>query len=1491
MHRSGTSALTRILNLLGAALPKHLIGANPSNATGHWEPERLVVLHDRMLAEAGSRWDDWRAFDPTSLGAARLSHYRAEIASIITQEYGNAALFVIKDPRICRFVGLYEEALGARDIAPLYVLPIRNPIAVLDSLASRDGITAPFAALSWLRHVLEAEEKTRGKLRAIVSYERLIGDWQAVARDISANLERDWQLPARAVAREAEAFLSRELVHHSRSIDELAGHPDIAAWIKKTYASLLALETGLDQSVHQAILDDIRTAFDAAAPIFGQAISLLKAREDKHIEQNIKLNQELIKRDASSSRIEIKTVRQALAAREAQLANASQALVEHEKQIANLDQNIVDRDKEIAALREVHNQYARQITALRASGFEKDALLIARERVIHKIHASTLWRMSATLRNTTRLWARLYFSSLGFPVALARCGFARHSRAPLHHWRAITTISRSGLFDEEWYLKKYTDVGASAVDPIRHYVAYGASEGRDPSRFFSTKTYLLHNPDVAASGLNPLLHFIRHGLAEGRAGGQAPHAATPPLRENLLTSTATKLRAIDGLNRLLKPNGRDESSAQYTSRDDIEADCKVLRDSGLFDNNSYRAAARIAPEADAIEHYLIEGWRSGLEPNPGFEGASLHPYYSSVGYAGPPAITHLRLRAAGAPAYATLKDAEAWAAAVRGSELFDTARYAASHDQIYDLDPALHYVIVGEQMGSSPSDAFDPKYYYDRNPDIARSAISALGHYILLGKHEGRRPISIAQKLTLDCSRLDHGRKTILIVNHEASRTGAPILAWNIAMRLREKYNVVALFIGGGELVDSFEECCAAIVGPVGYADLNTIDNEYIVKRILANYPITYAIANTIVSRLFTPALANAYVPVVSLIHEFASYTRPKEAMREGLDWSTQLVFSSDMTANSAKSEHPHLANRTIHVLPQGRCAVPRATTEAQPDTLEGLHKVFRPDGWENALVVLGAGFVHIRKGIDLFLACAATVSTQNLKRPVRFIWIGSGYDPVNDPGYPAYLSEQIARSGLEGKVAIIDAVDDLEPVYAMADVFFLSSRLDPLPNVTIDAAFHGLPVVCFENASGMAALLAGDPSLQHCVVPHLDVNAATKAIVRFANDEDARRACGGAMRRFAEATFDIDRYTARLDELGCAAIDIMRERARDFITLRDDPLFDESLFRQPWSMAGSREDAIRQFLVFWVAAGCAEAGYRRPCANFHPKIYAHENAARYDSVVINPLAHFIRSGKPDGPWIHDVIDPTRARHSPSNLTNLRIGIHAHFYYPELVTDFLSRIACNRSPCDLLLTTGDNAKASSLRDATAQYERGKVHILVVPNRGRDIGPFLTALSWQAIQRYDIIGHVHGKRSTAVDTAMGEMWREFLWQNLLGETHPMMDIVMDHFANDEKLGLVFPSDPHLCGWDANRGIAEGLAKRAGITETLPPFFDFPVGTMFWARVGALKPLFDLRLRWDDYPEEPIPLDGTVMHALERLLPFAARHVGYGYATTHIPGVTR
>ena len=932
---------------------------------------------------------------------------------------------------------------------------------------------------------------------------------------------------------------------------------------------------------------------------------------------------------------------------------------------------------------------------------------------------------------------------------------------------------------------------------------------------------------------------------------------------------------------------------RYPSEAAIESDRMILLAEDIFDPSFYLRSAGIGDVKDPARHYLLHGWRMGAEPAAGFESSFLAPYFRSLGCYRAPAVTYAMLRAAAWGVTPNHETAEAIARIVRSSDLFDAEAYGAQLGKTEEhLDPALHYVLVGERIGIPPSSRFDPAYYGERYPDVAQARYSYLLHYLRHGRAEGRRPRPRAADFPADPARFAPDKESIILVSHEASRTGAPIVALNVGQRLSKKYNLVTVLLRGGGLVDSFDEISAQLFC-LSDSDRTHLEYKHVVTSVLRKRPIRYAIANSISGWEFLRSLSEGFVPTVGLIHEFAAYMRPLGAAPESLGWITEPVFSTELTADSFRRNQPALLQRRVHVLPQGRCQLAVAPT-AKELRIERrrLEAAIRPPGSEDALVVLGCGQVHLRKGVDLFLASAATALRLASGRKLRFVWIGHGYDPEKELSYSVYLSEQIDRSGLSEHLVVLDEVTDLEPAYAMADVFYLASRLDPLPNVTIDAAIRGLPIICFDGATGIAEILQRDATAGVTVVPYLDAEAAARQIIAFAEDEDIRRRIGEATRALAQATFDMDRYVARIDEIGAEAIETMRQRRSDFETIRDDRSFDSMISLSAEKQGLSLDAAISHFLTYWSAARTAphqvdHLDIRRPCAGFNPQIYAHHHPEVLTADV-NPFADFIRKGHPRGPWLHSVIRPDLPALDTNHGSNLRTAIHAHFHYPDLIWDFLAKLDVNSTPCDLLLSTNEEEKAATLRLATEKFGRGRVEIRVVPNRGRDLGPLLS--HGEVLQRYDVIGHLHGKRGLATHPTLGEAWREFLWQHLLGGLYPVMDIALSHFARDERLGLLFAEEPHLTDWSGNLPLAEALAAKAGIELPLPPFFEYPVGTMFWARPRALAPLLDLEIGWDDYPEEPIPNDGTILHVLERLLPFAATKENFTWVTTHISGVT-
>jgi lipopolysaccharide biosynthesis protein len=246
--------------------------------------------------------------------------------------------------------------------------------------------------------------------------------------------------------------------------------------------------------------------------------------------------------------------------------------------------------------------------------------------------------------------------------------------------------------------------------------------------------------------------------------------------------------------------------------------------------------------------------------------------------------------------------------------------------------------------------------------------------------------------------------------------------------------------------------------------------------------------------------------------------------------------------------------------------------------------------------------------------------------------------------------------------------------------------------------------------------------------------------------------------------------------------------------------------------------------------------------------------------------------------------------------SGLRTALHLHLHYPELAAGFAARLSAAKVSADLIVTTTSDARRLEIEYALRGYKGGSARYVVAPNRGRDIGPFLTEVGrLVGAGEYDVVGHLHGKRSLAVEAAMGDRWRSYLLDTLLGGGSDRglgggaaLSAVLALFEQDPKLGLVFAEDRHCVGWSKNRSVADALAARMQPAPALPEWPVFPIGTMFWARPAAMAPLWALGLGMEDFPAEPAPYDGTTLHAIERMLPAVCEATGHSWCTVHREG---
>jgi len=214
MHRSGSSALTRVLNLHGMELGSRLMAPQTDNETGFWEHQDIVDIHDQILKTLNSAWDDEILPDQWWLKTS-LRPYRKELAKILLREFSQYRLWGTKDPRMCRLLPLWFPLFEKLKCRPVFVLGIRHPLEVAKSLEKRNGFSLQRGERLWFQHSLLLERSTRGFPRAIVPYEQLLSDWKNVVCRVQAALKAPWpKIPA---DREIDQFLNPSMRHHKAS--------------------------------------------------------------------------------------------------------------------------------------------------------------------------------------------------------------------------------------------------------------------------------------------------------------------------------------------------------------------------------------------------------------------------------------------------------------------------------------------------------------------------------------------------------------------------------------------------------------------------------------------------------------------------------------------------------------------------------------------------------------------------------------------------------------------------------------------------------------------------------------------------------------------------------------------------------------------------------------------------------------------------------------------------------------------------------------------------------------------------------------------------------------------------------------------------------------------------------------------------------------------------------------------------------------------------
>jgi glycosyltransferase involved in cell wall biosynthesis len=389
--------------------------------------------------------------------------------------------------------------------------------------------------------------------------------------------------------------------------------------------------------------------------------------------------------------------------------------------------------------------------------------------------------------------------------------------------------------------------------------------------------------------------------------------------------------------------------------------------------------------------------------------------------------------------------------------------------------------------------------------------------------------------------------KKILFVSHDANRAGSQLLLLQLLRLLKERGVPMHLLLcSGGALEEEFAE----VTTITRLYHHNTVPPYFTPARILKkikllrlyeehsaqreNDRIIGELEAQNIGLIFINSIANAevyfetlrflhHLPMVLFVHELAMsariYTHEKH-LNLLLKKADHLIAVSRAVANHyvKKYDFPIQHVSTFTLIDHDH--IDHKVGQVQTNLLEKTYRI--P---EDAIIIGGCGNAEWRKGNDIFNWIARNVIGKTSPLPVYFVWVGAG------PQHEIYelIESDIRLMGLSDRIILIPPTPQALDYINRFDILLLSSREDPYPLVVLEAALQEIPVVCFEDAGGAPELIEADAGF---VVPFLDINAASDAVIQLILDPGLRQIMGGKGRRKVLERHNTDKSIGKIEAI-----------------------------------------------------------------------------------------------------------------------------------------------------------------------------------------------------------------------------------------------------------------------------------------------------------------------------------------------------------------------
>lgn len=251
MHRSGTSAITRGLQVMGVSLGDNLMPqVDGVNEKGFWEDLDIHWFNHQLLDFVGSDWHQFSEIKFPPLDVLCKKDYFLYVVDMLNQKTQNVDVFSFKDPRLVKLMAFWKEVFHYGNFDVSYALMVRHPLSVVKSLEKRDKLDAQYCYCLWLDYVLHALLESAGSRRVLIDYDCLIESPEAELQHIAQFMGLPID-PVKLVDYKSN-FLSKDLRHTTYVLDDLLMDDKCPVLVHEVYKVLC------DVALRKITLDDVK---------------------------------------------------------------------------------------------------------------------------------------------------------------------------------------------------------------------------------------------------------------------------------------------------------------------------------------------------------------------------------------------------------------------------------------------------------------------------------------------------------------------------------------------------------------------------------------------------------------------------------------------------------------------------------------------------------------------------------------------------------------------------------------------------------------------------------------------------------------------------------------------------------------------------------------------------------------------------------------------------------------------------------------------------------------------------------------------------------------------------------------------------------------------------------------------------------------------------------------------------------------------------------